>query len=194
MSLPKPPVDHTRKMMRVRGPTYNLILEMSVGNPLLTPEQIAALVGRNSTVVRTVMRSDEFLEHRARLLLERYGDKMENVRHKILDLADTMLDALQRRIVENESSDATPQNLLDAVKWLMPFVTAPVADPNMKQQPPAHPTVNIFHVPQSDLEHARQAQLERSRTISLPIHPSTAPAPPGPGLRQSTVAKEREDI
>jgi hypothetical protein len=180
----------------MRGPTYTLILEMSVGHPLLTPEQIAALVGRNPAVVKAVMRSDEFLERRAYLLLERYGDQIHNVRHKLLDVADAMLDAVMKRIADSE--DAPVQVLLDAARWIMPFVATPMADPNVKTPLPAQNTVNIFSVPQQALENARQLQAERARTITIPPHPTHAgpPAQPAPRqlLRQRNNSQEGQEV
>jgi hypothetical protein len=156
---------------RLRGPTWNLIMEISVGNPLMTPEQVAAIASRNATMVRAVMRSDEFLEQRARLLLERYGDKMANVRHKIFDVADALLEAINAKIADPAAA-ASPETLLEAAKWLLPFVTAPAYDPDAKTPPPAaNTTINLLVSPE-DAAHARQLQATRAGFIDIPANPS----------------------
>lgn len=150
--------------LRVRGVTYEAVMRLSVEHPLLTPQQIAALLARDSRVIRAIMQTDAFLEERARAIIARYGDKITGVRGAILDTTYEVINAIKVRI-GNPNGDVNPEILLQAAEFLMRFVSAPVPGAE-GLKPGQQPGVSVS-VTFEDLSRAQALQQQHSRSIDV---------------------------
>lgn len=168
--------------IRTGSPSYDMIMRISVEHPLLTVEQIAALLQRPLPQVSAIMRNDAFLERRARLIMERYGHKITGIRGQLLDTASDALTAIRQRIAD-PNSDVAPETLLKAADWLMKFVAAPIdqtptaaaAAQGVAQGASANVTINLTP---SDLNRAIEARNHAIRTIDLtPTETTHEPRP-----------------
>lgn len=159
--MPRPP--------RHMSPSYNAILRISVEHPLLTVEQVAALLQRPYGQVSAVMRSDHFLEERAKLLMERYGAQIDGVRGQVIAAASSAIEAIRRRIAD-PNSDVAPETLLKAAEFLMRFVAQPLdAQPAAGPvDPGAAPQNNVtINLLPGDLDRAIEARNHAIRTIDI---------------------------
>jgi hypothetical protein len=167
---------------KIRSRTFAAILEISIENPLLTPQHIAALLGRDIHYVQAVMRSDAFLELRATKILERHGDKINGIRDKILSAADEAIDAIRSRIA-NPASACSEQTLLDATALLMRFVMPAVDGKNGAPDPANQSQMLNINLSLEDISNARAKQITHAFGVQAPSAPKQidiTPSPPRP--------------
>jgi hypothetical protein len=161
--------------IKVRSRTYEAILELTVEHPMLTPQEVASLLGRNLQVVLTIMRSDAFLDLRAKGILERHGDKIKNVRSRVLDTADAILNAIQERVANPEKEIPLP-HLVEAGRFLMEYITPKQDKPDAAM--PGAASVNVFNISQDDVRRAQALQVRHANEINLKAQPLPALAGP----------------
>lgn len=180
----------------VRSRTFATVLEIAVENPTLGPDQIAALLQRDPQYIRSLMRSDAFIELRATRILERYGDKINGIRQRILNTTDKLLDAIQARIAD-PNSRCSENILLAATELMMKYVIPQVEDANRQPHEPAQ-QVNIL-LSAEDLTHARQRQSLHSLTTQPPktqhfIEAQAEPAKPDIPVAEPVSTPSLEEV
>jgi hypothetical protein len=168
-----------REKKKIKARTFHAILEIAVENPMLTPEQVAALLGRDVSFVKHVMQSDAFLELRAKRIIERYGEKINGIKGKILDTTADAIDAIRARIA-NPDATVNEAILLEAVKFLMPYVSPTIHDQNKPPEPGSGVTITLNL---SDMQRAKQIQAERAHAIDI--------TPPQQGQSPRRIASDK---
>lgn len=166
---------------------FRRILELSAEFPALEPPQIAQLLEMHPNVVRSIMASDAFKDKRAKLIVEKHGDKLLGIRGKIFDTSYAVLEALHTRIMENPGS-VSDAMLLKLAEFFTPYAAKRIEEAPL---PPGQggQSINIM-IGQESLEGARRRVEERGRTIDLPS--STRPQERTTSIK--AIAKKREEV
>ena len=157
-------------LQRAKRRSYRAILELSARHPLLTPNDLALMIGANAKWVRSVMKSDSFLAQRAQLVQELFGPQLQELNAKMLKTAGDLIDSINRRIA-NPDAVVSEGTLLKAAELLLDRIlpgknnggnfTAP-------QQQPAQNLKIVFNgVSPEDIARARSLALQRGSLITL---------------------------
>jgi hypothetical protein len=150
---------------KLRGRTWRLILDTSVANPLLSPRQLAPILGLSEGMLASVMKSDAFREKRTEMILERYGGQIAEIRGKLFDVTGDLLDEIKSRI-HNQTEPISDQMMLKLLELLTPHTAEKLSDAQGQQPGGVSPGVNIT-LNLEDLNRGQRRLEERSQTIDV---------------------------
>lgn len=150
---------------KLRGRMWRLLLETSVKNPLLSPRQLAPIVGMSEGTVAAIMKSDAFREKRTEMILERYGAQIAQIRDKLFDVTGDLLDEIKSRI-QNQTSPISDQMLLKLLEVLTPHTAEKLSESTAQAPSTGVNGVNIT-LNIEDLNRGQRMLEQRSQTIDV---------------------------
>lgn len=153
---------------QLRRKSYRAILELSSRHPLLSPKDIALMIGASEPWVKKVMSSDAFRAQRAILVEKLFGPQLEVLRSKMMTTADMLVQAVAEKIAHPDA-EANGEVILKALTTILDRIM-PVKQVIAPPPPPApsNTTINIATgVTPEDMARARARILSHGASIPL---------------------------